>query len=545
MPNDTPMSPFAARAGTLRAPLSPPVAPAPVRGVEVLALPVWVVLCEALVWPAGLGFGVALFVLAGAALLWAASEVRAHTPRLLAVASLLVVTSLRLAWQPSAWCFALALALLFAFAVTVKDRHAYVPALAAGLPLSMLGAVPMALHFATSARQRATPEGLRARNLREVTVPLAVIAGFALVFTFANPLLSRAATRFFERVFSLRGLPTLSHVMFWAVSGLSVLALLRPFRTEPPVDATADDPAHSLAQTAAASASHVATARNLLIGLNALFFAHNALDAVYLWAGRLPPGIGHTQYAHEGAFWLTVALAMSTAVLGWVFHGMTREDPSSRALRVLAYVWAAQNLALSAGTFERIWKYVDFSGLTSLRLVGVAGSALVSVSFALIVWKVHFDRSLLWLVRRDLDAFVIGVALFTALPTDGWVSGFNASRIARAEFRPLLHLIQQDLSAESVEGMIPLLSHDDVQVREGVAARLFALRDALRRESRAATSWTARSLSRERALRLLSSPAIVAALEPFEEDPVRRERAASAFAQRAWRSNDQPAQRSE
>lgn len=351
-------------------------------------------------------------------------------------------------------------------------------------------------------------------------------------------------TRLFERALSVRGLPTVGHVLFWAAALLGAMALLRPYLQRAPIE-THEDPADALdAAVDVATETHVATARNLLLGLNALFLAHNALDAVYLWAGRLPPGIGHTQYAHEGAFWLTVALGMSTAVLGWVFHGLTRDDPASSGLRTLAYVWAAQNLVLSAGTFERIWKYVDFSGLTSLRLVGVAGSALVAVSFGMIVWKVQFDRSLTWLVRRDLDALVVAVVLFTALPTDAWVSRFNAARIGRAEYRPLLHLIQQEITAESVEGMLPLLTHPDPVVREGAAARLLRLRDTLRREQANATHWTARSFARERALRLLSTTGVghgqgTELLDALDVDTLRRAAAEGTFVQRAWSSNDQ------
>ena len=71
-------------------------------------------------------------------------------------------------------------------------------------------------------------------------------------------------------------------------------------------------------------------ARNALVPLNVVFFIYNALDASYLWAGAPPPGVTERQYAHEGAAWLTVALALLTVVVGVMFRGPLAHDPQGK-----------------------------------------------------------------------------------------------------------------------------------------------------------------------------------------------------------------------
>src|SRR6185436_8818189 len=127
--------------------------------------------------------------------------------------------------------------------------------------------------------------------------------------------------------------------------------------------------------TSEASAASLAIARNALVALNGLFLLYNALDATYLWAGAPPPGVSERAYAHQGAAWLTLALFVLTAVVGVLFRGALAHDPRARLSRLLAYAWLAQGGVLALGTFRRIAIHVSASGLSNIRILGIAGTA--------------------------------------------------------------------------------------------------------------------------------------------------------------------------
>ena len=232
----------------------------------------------------------------------------------------------------------------------------------------------------------------------------------------------------------------------------------------------------------------------------------------------MPQGIGHTEYAHRGASWLTVALLLATVVLGFIFRGSVATDPRAKWHFRLAYLWAAQNLVLAAGTFRRIQMYVDFSGLTQLRILGIFGTALVVVALGLIMLKLSRRENMTWLLRRQLDALGIAAILFVAAPTHALCMQFNVGRIERGEYRPLLHLFEQTITAEAVPALIPLLDHSDISIRRGAADLLEQQAKLLHEEDAKAIRWTEWSMSRKNALRALATnDAKIQALAPHTE----------------------------
>ena len=212
-----------------------------------------------------------------------------------------------------------------------------------------------------------------------IVVPLGLVVVFGGVFAAANPVVARGVQGLVAYLPNLAWFPSPLRFLFWGACALGAAGLLRPVVRElAGLDARLG-PGDALAEVdEEAPDARITLARNGMVALNVLFVAYNALDAVYLWAGRAPEGVSHTDYAHGGAAWLTVALLMSTVVLGVLFRGPLATDPKGKIARALAYAWAGQNLVLAAGTFRRITMYVSYSGLTSLRMVGIFGTALAT-----------------------------------------------------------------------------------------------------------------------------------------------------------------------
>ena len=221
--------------------------------------------------------------------------------------------------------------------------------------------------------------------------------------------------------------------------------------------------------------------------MNLVFLAYNAVDIGYaarvLAFGALPAGVTTQTYAHRGAFWLTVALALVTVVLGVLFRGPLAIDPRARTARRLAAAWIAQSGVLALGTAFRLALHVHVSGISDLRFVGALGTALVAVGLALVGWKIRANLSFRWLLERQLGAFVAAVALYALVPTHLLSANHNVPRLLAGDYGPLVHVRAEASEVESAALLVPLLHHADPRVRQGVAVLL------RREEARLTGSW--------------------------------------------------------
>jgi hypothetical protein len=442
------------------------------------------------------------------AILFLTARARSLSARFAMIAALLALVAARCLWQSSAGATALGMALLLAFAIAIGTARSFLPELAVSALGSAWGSVRQLRTFGAALTRIARPVWPAHARTATLYIPAALVVVFGAIFAAANPVIQRWLGSAVDLVNGITWAPAPLHVVFWGGCAIAAAALLRPaIRTIACLDARLGV-AHASAPTGVdPAASRLTLARNGMIGLNALFLGYNALDAVYLWGGHAPSGVNHTEYAHAGTAWLTVAFVLSTIVLGALFRGPIEHDARGKLARRLAYAWAAQNGILAAGTFRRITMYIAYSGLTELRIVGIFGTTLATLGLAIVVYKLWRKRTMLWVLRRQLDALAIAVAVFVVTPTGDLAMRYNTARIAADQYRPLLHLYEQPIGAEAVPAMLALLDHPDPAVREGVAVLVAAQRDRLRADDASAASWMDFELARHRALGALDAAA--------------------------------------
>ncbi|MGE3780477.1 MAG: DUF4153 domain-containing protein, partial [Pirellulaceae bacterium] len=208
-----------------------------------------------------------------------------------------------------------------------------------------------------------------------------------------------------------------------------------------------------------------------------------------LWGRVFPPGFYYSGYAHEGAAWLTVALLLATLILSLVFRGSMLDDPRLPRMRRLAVIWSVENLLLGIAVYHRLWIYVNYNGMTRMRMVGFFGITLVLVGFGLVLGKFAFRLDFLWLVRRQLWALVAAVYLFLLTPVDQLVVRYNVNRILKGESACSVQIAFHSMEPDGLALLTHLLECPDAVIREGAKARL-ARADSERAEL-GDESWTA------------------------------------------------------
>jgi hypothetical protein len=210
-------------------------------------------------------------------------------------------------------------------------------------------------------------------------------------------------------------------------------------------------------------------------------------------------------YAHQGAAWLTFALALATGMLSLVFRGRVLNDPRLAQLTRLAWLWSALNLLLAVAVYHRLLIYVGFNGMTRMRMVGLFGISAVVAGFLVVLWKIAHNRDFLWLLRRHLWTLAIAIYLFALTPIDAIVHHYNVAQILSGHLAPSVQISVHPIDAQGLLQLPPLLECDDAIIREGVRAMLMERREQLERRVRARQSegWTAYQLADQLALERL------------------------------------------
>lgn len=337
------------------------------------------------------------------------------------------------------------------------------------------------------------------RIFRDYLIPLGAVLAFAFVFIHANPQLSDWLDTVLSNTFNwLASLVELNEhqvarVVFWGVVAWLAFGMLRPLTLIYP-----ERPVAPIFDSAATMALHAAF-RNTLIGLNALFAIYLIFEFATLWFRDFPEGFHYSGYAHRGAFWLTCALALATVVLTIIFNEQIQNDPRAPLLFRLAKIWAALNFVLAIAVYHRMWIYIDFNGMTRMRVVGLLGISTVVAGFCIVLWKITHRRDFLWMLRGDLWALAIACYLFAITPVDLLVMRYNVSRILRGDEPPSVQISVHPIDDDGLLALFPLLEIDNPTIRDGIAALLETRRVELASEATdQPSSWKVVQFSTER-----------------------------------------------
>ena len=240
--------------------------------------------------------------------------------------------------------------------------------------------------------------------------------------------------------------------------------------------------------------------RNTLWAVIGLFAIYLVFEFQTLWFRKFPPGFYYAGYAHEGAGWLTAALALATLVLSLIFRGQVLRDPRLAKLRLLAWIWSAENLLLALTVYNRMYIYIDFNGMTRMRTIGLFGITAVVVGFVLVLWKIVHNRDFVWLIHRQLWALAVAIYLLLLMPVDALVHSYNVRQILAGDLAPAVQISVHPISAEGYLVLMPLLHCQDPIIRDGIRAMLAEqeIRGEQRAKEREPLGWTTLQLSDER-----------------------------------------------
>jgi len=464
----------------------------PARPREIFAAVALVAAADVALWRgsdlAPSGLGAAAFFVAVPALLLVAARAYRLTLSVGVVVAILATIATRCAFAPTAGTALLGLGAIFALAIAMRSRSAFLTDVVASFGSTFATLPPRYEAFVAGFRGRRGSPHEGPRPFAQVAIPAVLVTTFVTLFALANPLVAR----WLGGVTRVLSAPGPGRIVTWVFLLMGAVLLVRPAVRRSLVS-------ESAVPTADATRGLLNVTRNALVPLNVVFFVYNALDARYLWAGAPPPGVSEQHYAHEGAAWLTVTIALLTVVVGIMFRGALAHDERARLPRLLAFAWLGQGAILALGTFRRLAVHITTSGLSNVRILGMFGTAVVAVALALVGVKLVRRRTFLWLLRRQLDTLAVAGVAFCVMPTHLISAHVNVARVLEHEYQALVHAEEEVFEAESAAALLPLLDHDDERIRRGAAALLLDERDSLRATLKPQRGWLDGDIATRRA----------------------------------------------
>lgn len=457
---------------TLRAPRPLPVLdftdePRPVRWREVLAVVLLVVISDLAIYR-GVGFAGYALLFASAPLCLALGTGSGRKAIGWGFLALLLGLAGRLVWCGSALAVICGFFCLVALAMCVTGRVPQILSMIAYTGQSLAAGAIGLNAYGAAVHRRLQP--LKSSTWISLLMPAGALLLFGTIFLFANPDLvswvSHEWQLWFDRVSEWLIHFSILEIPFWIAAAWISVGFLRPLTGSSDIRPRLTPTVRAEAQPAALYAAF----RNTLLTVIVLFVVYLGFEFQTLWFRSFPQGFHYSGYAHEGAAWLTVALAMATLTLSLIFRGQVLLDARLSRLKQLAWVWSVLNLLLAVAVYNRLCIYVGFNGLTRMRMVAFFGTTAVVIGFLLAVYKIARHRDFVWLLRADLWALALTVIAYALTPIDLIVMRYNVIRILAGDPAPSVQISVHPIDAEGLRELLPLLSCENEIIRDGIQA---------------------------------------------------------------------------
>jgi uncharacterized membrane-anchored protein YitT (DUF2179 family) len=132
-----------------------------------------------------------------------------------------------------------------------------------------------------------------------------------------------------------------------------------------------------------------------------------------VWFGFSFDGQYLKQFVHEGTWLLVLSILLGAGIVLWYFRANQNFHSGNRALKVLAYLWLAQNAVLTISVAIRNYWYIHHYALAYKRIGVVFFLLACFVGLAIVMLKVRDRRSSHFLFRWNafsIYAILLGMA---------------------------------------------------------------------------------------------------------------------------------------
>jgi len=163
----------------------------------------------------------------------------------------------------------------------------------------------------------------------------------------------------------------------------------------------------------------------LLVALNILLLIVNTIDIYWVWFNFEWQGEYLKQFVHEGTHLLILSILISMAIVLYFFRSNLNFYSKNKSLKMLAYIWLAQNAVLAISVAIRNFWYIKYFALAYKR-IGVLFFLLVTLYGIYTVYiKVRDTKTLFYLLRTNNLAIYCVLIVMTFFNWDVIIARYN------------------------------------------------------------------------------------------------------------------------
>ena len=136
--------------------------------------------------------------------------------------------------------------------------------------------------------------------------------------------------------------------------------------------------------------------------INLLLLVVNIIDINWIWFDFVvPQKFNLKQFVHEGTYMLIFSILLSMAILLYLFRNNQNFMKGNRLLKILAYLWIAQNAVLCYSVFLRNFHYINYHGLAYKRIGVIVFLLLTFAGLVTLFIKIKEVKSGYFLLRKN------------------------------------------------------------------------------------------------------------------------------------------------
>lgn len=276
------------------------------------------------------------------------------------------------------------------------------------------------------------------RNLVLAIIPMLVFGVFFLIFFNANPVFNELVNNSWLYIIDLFNLTfdeaSFGRVIFFLFATYLTFSILFDWGVAKKLLKLLPQNEH-ITPTEEASEQASNYQRNeykialMLIGsVNILLLIINIIDINFLWLSFDYSQAGNlSKLVHEGTGTLILSIFLSIAILLYYFRKDLNFYQNNKLLKSLAYTWIGQNVILIISVSLRNYYYIDFYGLTHLR-IGVGVFLLITLIGLCTLWvKIKDLKSFFYMLRANTWAIYVVWMSLTLVNWDVLIARYNLS----------------------------------------------------------------------------------------------------------------------
>lgn len=208
----------------------------------------------------------------------------------------------------------------------------------------------------------------------------------------------------------------------------------------------------------------------LFVVLNLMLLLLNGLDIMYLWVdGKLPEGMKHKEFVHDGVGSLIASLIFAIIIMLYYFRGRLNYHSKNKTLKMLAYVWIAQNIFMIISTAYRNNMYIEESGISYKKIGLYVYLMLCLIGLVTTYIKISKNKSNMYLVRVNPWCYYTVLIASCLINWDVIITDFNLNK-AFKENKKLEKYYLADLSFKNIPQLLVLpdsvKNYDDYEARD-------------------------------------------------------------------------------